>query len=168
VKWTLQTIDLRTAPQGETYVWHSNVTSGDCCQGICPDQSNFKVTHTPRSPQHFYGKSFTITFDFENFYQHKMNVYGWPLRQILKGLLYWRRQNYRMIFYRNWWQHWEVTELPTIISTAFTTSMTVYVSIQFFHLPISNGSLIFWDHFSCDMLQPPAHPSTLATNGLHS
>ena len=34
-----------------------------------------------------------------------------------------------------------------------------------FHLPIFNGNLIFCDHFSCDMLQPPAHPSTLAANG---
>ena len=69
-----------------------------------------------------------------------MNVYGceqWLLRQILKGLLYWHRQSYRMIcfFYRNWWQHWEVTELLDNyhrISTAFATSMTIYVSIQFF------------------------------------
>jgi len=93
-----------------------------------------------------------------------MNVYGWPLRQILKGLLYWHRQNYRMIFYRNWWQHWEVTELPTIIvvfrlpsllrwlsmypynfftclyPTAASSSGTISLVICFNHLPIHQPS----------------------------
>jgi len=47
--------------------------------------------YTPGFSQHFYGKSFTITFDLENLRHHKMNVYGceqWPLKRILKGLSY--------------------------------------------------------------------------------